>query len=195
VWFHFYHPPIKKRPYIIQFDELRRITRQDYIGTLFNWRMIEVKPHWILGIAGASIIIAGIAGFILGSPAALVGGGVFSFAIIFAFVYWYFDIRPSSRTTSDEDEEDEPASDINEVRSYDPEIERIRGDEFLNESDIVNEYMESFGISKDKAQNLYDAGYSHWGDFSEAIPEDLLMVEGINPTISRRIISVVRSKM
>jgi hypothetical protein len=55
--------------------------------------------------------------------------------------------------------------------------------------------MEDFGISKDKAQNLYNVGYTHWGDFSEAIPEDLVMVEGINPTISRRIISVVRSKL
>jgi hypothetical protein len=156
-----------------------------------------LKPHWILGIAGISIIIAGVSGFIIGSPAALVGGGVFSFAIIFAFVYWFFDIRPH-KSVSGEDESSDNSSgpNPNEVKSYDPDLERIRGgDEFLRESDIVREFMEDFGISKDKAQNLYNAGYTHWGDFSEAIPEDLVMVEGINPTISRRIISVVRSKL
>ncbi len=156
-----------------------------------------MKPHWILAIAGASIILAGIFGFIMGSPAALVGGGVFSFALIFAFVYWFVDIRQAKELAPQEEneEEDEPVQDLNEVRSYDPELEKMGGDEFLKEADIVGEFMESFGVSRDKAQNLYDAGYSHWGDFSEAIPEDLLMVEGINPTISRRIISVVRSKM
>jgi hypothetical protein len=155
-----------------------------------------VKPHYILAIAGASIIIAGVAGFVLGSPAALVGGGVFSFAIIFAFVYWFIDIRPAKKEIQEVDEsEQETESEINEVKTYDPELERMGNDEFLREADIVREYMENFGISKDKAQNLYDAGYSHWGDFAEAIPEDLLMVEGINPTISRRIISVVRAKI
>ena len=156
-----------------------------------------MKPHWSLGIAGVSIIIAGGMGYIVGSEAALVGGGVFSFAIMFAFVYWFFDIRPGKISNPEDDEEiPENEPDPNEVKSFDPDINRIRGgDEFLKETEIIREFMDEFGISKDKAQNLYDAGYSHWGDFSEAIPEDLVMVEGVNPTISRRIINVVRSKI
>ncbi len=136
-------------------------------------------------------------GALVQTPAALVGGGVFSFAIIFAFVYWFFDIRPGRNSNpADEEETSEDEPDPNEVNSFDPDISKIRGgDEFLKESEMVREYMDEFGISKDKAQNLYDAGYSHWGDFSEAIPEDLVMVEGVNPTISRRIINVVRSKI
>lgn len=153
-----------------------------------------MKPHWIIGISGISIIIAGISGFIFRAPAAFVGGLVFSFSMMFAFVYWFFDIRPQKKV--EEEEEPEREFDPNEVKSYDPDLERMRGGEdFLRESEILGEYMEEFGISKDKAQNLYDAGYTHWGDFSEAIPEDLLMVKGMNPTISRRIISVVRSKL
>ncbi|OYT44911.1 hypothetical protein B6U90_04390 [Thermoplasmatales archaeon ex4484_6] len=98
----------------------------------------------MLGIAGISIIIAGLSGFLVGTPAALIGGGVFTFAILFALTYWYFDVRPHG-ASSGEPSREEPAPSPN--------------------------------------------------DFSEAIPEDLVMVQGINPTISRRIISVVRSRM
>ncbi len=154
-----------------------------------------MKTHWLLGIAGISIIIAGLSGFLVGTPAALIGGGVFTFAILFALTYWYFDVRPHG-ASSGEPSREEPAPSPNEASSYSPQLERVRSDdEFLNEDEIIREFMEEFGISKDKAMNLYEAGYSSWGDFSEAIPEDLVMVQGINPTISRRIISVVRSRM
>ena len=59
---------------------------------------------------------------------------------------------------------------------------------------MIEAYMNDFGINREKSENLYDAGYSRWSDFSEAIPEDLLMVEGINPTVARRIISNVNSR-
>ena len=154
---------------------------------------IAVKRYWIIGIAMVSVLISGIAGFIFRHPVAILGGLVFPFVLLYAFVYWLTETRVS---TSSEEEEEAPPESKNEVSSFDPTLEHLRDDEdFLNESDIVRDYMKDFGISRDKAQNLYDAGYQHWGDFSEAIPEDLVMVSGINPTISRRIISVVRSKL
>lgn len=155
-----------------------------------------MKPHWIIGIAGVSIIASGIAGYVRGTAAALVGGGVFTFAILYALVYYIFDSRPKKVRKKENETEEVLEPTINEVKTYNEKLENLSdSDEFLKENDIVRDFMEEFGISRDKAQNLYDAGYSHWGDFSEAIPEDLVMVEGINPTISRRIITVVRTKL
>lgn len=155
-----------------------------------------MKPYWMLGIAGISIIVAGFAGAVIGDAAAVVGGFVFTFAILYAVVYYIFDARPKKGKKQEVEEEEAPKPDLNEVKTYNEKLENLQdNDEFLKENDIIRDFMEEFGISRDKAQNLYDAGYSHWGDFSEAIPEDLVMVEGINPTISRRIISVVRLKL
>ena len=163
-------------------------------------RGIPLKRYWIIGIAAVSVLISGIAGIIFMHPVAILGGLVFPFVLLYAFVYWLTETRVS-RAKEDEEEGEENdkenyAERKNEVSSFDPSLENLRDSEdFLKESDIVREFMKDFGISRDKAQNLYDAGYQHWGDFSEAIPEDLVMVNGINPTISRRIISVVRSKL
>jgi hypothetical protein len=54
--------------------------------------------------------------------------------------------------------------------------------------------MREFNIPREKAQSLYDAGYRRMGDLSEAIPEDLTMVKGVNPTLARKIISTVRGR-
>lgn len=153
-----------------------------------------MKRYWIIGIAAVSVLISGIAGIVFMHPVAILGGLVFPFVLLYAFVYWFTETRVQK--IKDEEDSGPLKSGSNEVSSFDPSLENLRdGEDFLNESDIVNDYMRDFGISRDKAQNLYDAGYQHWGDFSEAIPEDLVMVNGINPTISRRIISVVRSKL
>jgi len=155
-----------------------------------------MKRYWIIGIAAISVVISGVAGFIFRHPVAILGGLVFSFVGLYAFFYWLTETRINRNKEDEEEERPEPKSARNEVKPFDPDLDNLReGEEFLNESDIVRDYMDDFGISRDKAQNLYDAGYQHWGDFGEAIPEDLVMVNGINPTISRRIISVVRSKL
>ncbi len=156
-----------------------------------NW----MKKYWIIGIAAVSVVISGVAGIIFMHPVAILGGLVFPFVLLYAFVYWLTETRVQKDEEIESEDKPESAS-KNEVEPFDPDLDNLRdGEEFLNESDIVRDYVEDFGISRDKAQNLYDAGYQHWGDFGEAIPEDLVMVNGINPTISRRIISVVRSKL
>lgn len=82
-----------------------------------------------------------------------------------------------------------------DVVGFDPELPRARSDEeVLGEGHTVQSYMREFNIPREKAQNLYDAGYRRMGDLSEAIPEDLTMVKGINPTLARKIIATVRGR-
>jgi hypothetical protein len=54
---------------------------------------------------------------------------------------------------------------------------------------IVLSFMMDFDIDETRAQLLYDTGYRKREDLSDAIPADLIMLKGINPTIARRIIS------
>jgi uncharacterized RDD family membrane protein YckC len=61
------------------------------------------------------------------------------------------------------------------------------------ERDTVKQYMEFFGISEVRAVNLYVAGYKKLDDFKDAIPEDLLIVDKINPTVARHIIQRMSS--
>lgn len=54
---------------------------------------------------------------------------------------------------------------------------------------VVLAFMMDFDIDEDRARKLYDAGYRLSSEFAEAIPEDLMMIEGINPTVARRIVA------
>ena len=49
--------------------------------------------------------------------------------------------------------------------------------------------MELFEIDEQRALELYNAGYKKLDDLGDAIIEDLIMVDKINPTIARNIIS------
>jgi hypothetical protein len=62
------------------------------------------------------------------------------------------------------------------------------------ESDIVKEYSNFFGISEARALDLYNAGYKHFKDIKDAIVEDLIMVNEINPTVARKIIKKISSE-
>jgi uncharacterized RDD family membrane protein YckC len=54
--------------------------------------------------------------------------------------------------------------------------------------EIVLQFMFDFDIDERRAQGLYDMGYRNKAEFKDAIPQDLMMIEGINPTIAKRII-------
>ena len=147
-----------------------------------------MKPKWILVIIGAALVIGGIIGAVTTDFAAWVGATVFSFAFIFALAF-YFGNRLKKGPVEEEiaetmDSEEEAQFQGAVIDDRDP-IQRDR---------MIKTFIYEFHMSRDKAENLFDAGYSRWSDFSEAIPEDLVMIEGINPTVARRIISTVRSK-
>lgn len=62
-----------------------------------------------------------------------------------------------------------------------------------SQDEVVKKYSEFFGIDEERAMALYDAGYKQLSDFDDAIAEDLIIVEKINPTIAREIVKKVSS--
>lgn len=57
----------------------------------------------------------------------------------------------------------------------------------------IQEYIELFGIDRERCQRLYDAGFTDLEELKEATPGDLLAIRGINPTIIRMIKSNLES--
>lgn len=62
-------------------------------------------------------------------------------------------------------------------------------------NDMVRKYSNFFGISEARARDLYNAGYKQFKDFKDAMVEDLIMVNDINPTVARGIINKISSKL
>jgi hypothetical protein len=58
----------------------------------------------------------------------------------------------------------------------------------INKGDTIKHYIELFDINDERASNLFDAGYTSLKEFNDAIPEDLIMIDGINPTLARKIV-------
>jgi uncharacterized RDD family membrane protein YckC len=86
--------------------------------------------------------------------------------------------------------ETEPSS-TQEVAVSTPEDEEKEKESSEAQKEIVTKYQELFGISEERANNLYLAGYKSVDDFKDAIAEDLVLVDKINPTIARSILKKV----
>ncbi|MBN1389255.1 MAG: helix-hairpin-helix domain-containing protein [Candidatus Thermoplasmatota archaeon] len=146
-----------------------------------------MKPKWVLAIIGTALIIGGIAGAVTRDFAAWVGATVFSFAFIFALTFYLINRKKRSPREDGVAEtmvhEEEAVFQGSVIDERDP----------IQRDSMIKAYIDRFHISRDKAENLFDAGYCEWSDFSEAIPEDLVMIEGINPTVARGIVSSLRS--
>lgn len=59
----------------------------------------------------------------------------------------------------------------------------------MSRDEKVLEFMMFFDIDEARAGALYDMGYREKTDLSDAVPQDLMMIKGINPTIAKRIIA------
>lgn len=57
---------------------------------------------------------------------------------------------------------------------------------------IVKKYADFFDLDEERALNLYKAGYKRYEDLKDAIAEDLVLVDKINPTVARGIINTVQ---
>ena len=55
----------------------------------------------------------------------------------------------------------------------------------------VKEFMDQFKINKKRASILYSGGYTRMRDLQKATVEDIASLDGISPTIARRIVSMV----
>lgn len=147
------------------------------------------------------IVLALILGAIIGIAtmnwAAWAGSTVFLGALIY-YIYFRILTWRERKLAPDEPEIEEKAREMSEsslVDGVNTDLDRMkRSGDYLNREQMIEAFSTEFNIPAEKARNLYEAGYTRWGDFSEAIPADLMMIPGINPTLSRKIISTVRSR-
>ncbi|MGA1822826.1 MAG: RDD family protein [Thermoplasmatota archaeon] len=80
-------------------------------------------------------------------------------------------------------EEEEATDSPKDVFEKLPPTEKDR-----EEEEIVLRFMMDFDIDEDRARGLVEMGYTDKIELRDAIPKDLMMVKGINPTIAKRII-------
>ena len=145
---------------------------------------------WILFIVALSLVIGGLVGVITSQFASFIGSTVLSGALIFSIAAYFS--RRKERAPGKAHDDTAESMEVEAVRE-EPGLPDVQRDP-IERDRMIEVYIVRFGINRDKAENLYDVGYARWVDFAEVIPEDLLMVEGINPTVARKIISTVRSQ-
>lgn len=68
------------------------------------------------------------------------------------------------------------------------EPEQLPARKEVGKDETVLQFMFDFDISEERAQAIYDMGYRNKAEFKDAIPQDLVMIKGINPTIAKRIV-------
>ncbi|MBN1539103.1 MAG: RDD family protein [Candidatus Thermoplasmatota archaeon] len=68
-------------------------------------------------------------------------------------------------------------------------LEKMDGSKGFSRDEKILEFMMDFDIDEARAGALYDMGYRAKIDLSDAVPQDLMMINGINPTIAKRIIA------
>ena len=152
-----------------------------------------MKTKEKLLIVTVALVAGAMFGLLFKNWAAWAGSTFVLFALIYAG-YWRYENWRATKEDRLEPEIKEKAVESEErsaAEGYNPEISR---DNIISRDKILELYTKEFKIPWEKAVNLYDAGYTRLGDFSEAIPSDLIMVEGINPTLARKIISRVNSE-
>ena len=155
-----------------------------------------MKTKEKLLIVTVALVAGAMFGLLFRNWAAWAGSTFVLFALIYAG-YWRYE-NWKARKGGKRDPEIEGMAVESDERStaeaYNPNIAGQSGDDLISRDKILELYTREFNIPWQKAENLYDAGYTRLGDFSEAIPADLIMVDGINPTLARKIISRVNSE-
>ena len=68
------------------------------------------------------------------------------------------------------------------------EPEQLPARKEIGRDETVLQFMFDFDISEERAQAIYDMGYRNKAEFKDAIPKDLIMIKGINPTIAKKIV-------
>lgn len=59
----------------------------------------------------------------------------------------------------------------------------------------VKEFMKRFSLDQKRALLLFDNGYSSFSDFEQATKEDIAGIDGISPTVARRIIEAAHPEV
>jgi hypothetical protein len=91
--------------------------------------------------------------------------------------------KEEEKAPSEEEPVSEPEDVIHEGVGLPPRKEVAR-------DEVVLQFMFDFDIDEKRAQGLYDMGYRAKHEFKDAIPQDLMMIKAINPTLAKRIIKI-----
>jgi hypothetical protein len=59
-----------------------------------------------------------------------------------------------------------------------------------SKDETLLQFMFDFDLDEKRAHGLYDMGYRKKEDLKDAIPQDLMMIEGFNPTIAKRVLKI-----
>lgn len=153
-----------------------------------------MKAKEKLLIITVALVVGAMLGLLFRNWAAWAGSTFVLFALLYAG-YWRYENWKSKRETGYEPEAEtaEESGSNATAEAYNPGLGGGLDESFLSKEKTIEYFSSEFGIPWQKAKNLYYAGYTRTGDFSEAIPSDLMMVDGINPTLARKIISKVNS--
>jgi len=90
-----------------------------------------------------------------------------------------------------------PISDTRPHRSADQngiiaaDVDRYKIEKEAAKESTIDLFSERFNISKHHASLLYEAGYISEDDFKLATIEEILFVDGVNPTIARKILDMI----
>jgi hypothetical protein len=156
---------------------------------------MEMNAREILLLAFLAIIAGALVGAFTGSVALWILATFCAIALLLWIHPWMSRrFRRDGRRMEDQAKSMARELDrTNTAQAYNPEISTGTAGS-LTEDETVQSYSKAFEISPDKARSLYASGYKRWGDLQEAIPEDLMAIPGINPTIARRIVQVMRAR-
>ncbi|MFO8051980.1 MAG: RDD family protein [Thermoplasmatota archaeon] len=88
-----------------------------------------------------------------------------------------------------EKEPEEEGPSVTDEVMVEEEPEQLPARSERGRDETVLQFMFDFDINERRAQAIYDMGYRNKAEFKDAIPQDLIMIEGINPTIAKRIVA------
>lgn len=83
------------------------------------------------------------------------------------------------------EKEEEPEEEVE--RADEPQLPPLKKD--ADKDEAILQFMMDFDIDEKRAEGLYKMGYRKKEDIKDAIPQDLMMIEGVNPTVAKRIIT------
>ena len=165
-----------------------------------NNSMKFTKMHMFLIICFAAIISI-MMFFLLPIWACSLAG----FISIISLIYMlndFFEERSSKRAELAGIEDDSGA--VHPIDESYPDWERPEGEQLLKEpagkmklsshkEKMIDHYMNFYNLDRTRSAHLYDAGYKNMTRLRHAKLEDLVKIQGINPTVARRIQSLTRS--
>ena len=69
-------------------------------------------------------------------------------------------------------------------------VKRMKG---IRDDEIVTHFSKTFGITMEAARAVYEAGYRTMQDLEFATVDELILMDGINPTVARKVVRKIET--